>query len=222
MKRFFSIWMLVMVATATWAQYSVSGKVASQKDGSAIEVATVRLFTMHGQDSTLVQGAQTGLDGGFTLTGISSGSYQLWLSNVGYKPKKVAVHVRGKDLAVGTIKLEEDIQTLSEVRVQGHAAEMTVKGDTIEYNTQAYKMGENAMVEDLLKKAIQNGVKYAETGPQLEMNQNVLSQWRLFDTEQHKRRRCFIRMLDGSEPPVVTRLDDLNELKAREQAQAGE
>ena len=78
------------------------------------------------------------------------------------------------------------------------------------------------IVEDLLKKAIQNGVKYAETGPQLEMNQNVLSQWRLFDTEQHKRRRCFIRMLDGSEPPVVTRLDDLDELKAREQAKADE
>ena len=78
------------------------------------------------------------------------------------------------------------------------------------------------VVEDLLKKAIANGVKYAETGPQLEMNNNVLSQWRLFDTEQHKRRRCFIRMLDGSEPPVVTKLDDLDELKAREQAKTGE
>ena len=78
------------------------------------------------------------------------------------------------------------------------------------------------VVEDLLKKAIANGVKYAETGPQLEMNNNVLSQWRLFETEQHKRRRCFIRMLDGSEPPRVTALDDLDELKAREQAKAGE
>ena len=51
---------------------------------------------------------------------------------------------------------------------------------------------------------------------------NVLSQWRLFDTEQHKRRRCFIRMLDGSEPPKVTQLDNLDELKAREQAKAAE
>lgn len=151
-----------MVVTAAWAQHNVSGKVASQKDGSAIEVATVRLFSMHGQDSTLVQGAQTGLDGGFTLTGIASGSYQLWLSNVGYKPKKVAVHVRAKDVALGTIRLEEDIHALSEVRVQGHAAEMTVKGDTIEYNTQAYKMGENAMVEDLLKKM--NGITVDKEG----------------------------------------------------------
>ena len=78
------------------------------------------------------------------------------------------------------------------------------------------------VVEDLLKKAIANGVKYAETGPQLEMNNNVLSQWRLFETDQHKRRRCFIRMLDGSEPPKVTQLDDLDALKAREQAKAAE
>ena len=78
------------------------------------------------------------------------------------------------------------------------------------------------ILEDLLRKGIQKGVKFAETGPQLEMNKDVLSMWRLFDTEQHKRRRCFIRMLDGSEPPKVTQLDDLNELKAREQAKAGE
>ena len=78
------------------------------------------------------------------------------------------------------------------------------------------------VVEDLLRKGIKNGVKFAETGPQLEMNKDVLSMWRLFDTDQHKRRRCFIRMLDGSEPPVVTKLDDLNELKARQQAKTGE
>ena len=78
------------------------------------------------------------------------------------------------------------------------------------------------ILEDLLRKGIQNGVKFAETGPQLEMNKDVLSMWRLFDTEQHKRRRCFIRMLDGSEPPKVTQLDDLDELKARRQAKAEE
>ena len=78
------------------------------------------------------------------------------------------------------------------------------------------------ILEDLLRKGIKNGVKYAETGPQLEMNKDVLSMWRLFDTEQHKRRRCFIRMLDGSEPPQVTALDDLEALKAKEHAKTGE
>ena len=76
------------------------------------------------------------------------------------------------------------------------------------------------ILEDLLRKGSKNGVKFAETGPQLEMNKNVLSMWRLFDAEQHKRRRCFIRMLDGSEPPTVTQLDNLDELKARQRTKA--
>ena len=143
------------------AQHSVSGKVVN-KDGAGIEVATVRLFSHHGQDSTLVQGAQTSLEGTFTLHGIANGSYLLWISNVGYKAKKIAVKVQGKDAALGNIRLEDDVQALSEVRVQGHAAEMVVRGDTIEYNTTAYQMGENAMVEDLLKKM--NGITVDSEG----------------------------------------------------------
>lgn len=46
-----------------------------------------------------------------------------------------------------------------------------------------------------LKRAIANGVRYAETGPELETNIKVQSQWKSFTREQHKRRRCFIRPL---------------------------
>ncbi len=35
------------------------------------------------------------------------------------------------------------------------------------------------------------GIKHAETGPTLEENRNVLSQWKTFKIDQHKRRRCF-------------------------------
>ena len=51
------------------------------------------------------------------------------------------------------------------------------------------------VIEDLLKKAIAAGVTEAETGPQLETNINVRSLWELFETEQHKQRRCYIKML---------------------------
>ena len=34
-------------------------------------------------------------------------------------------------LTMKTIRLQEDVLALQEVSVQGHAAEMTVKGDTI-------------------------------------------------------------------------------------------
>lgn len=44
-----------------------------------------------------------------------------------------------------------------------------------------------------IKRAIANGVKYAETGPELEDNEYVRTLWAGFETEQHKRRRCYIK-----------------------------
>ena len=41
-----------------------------------------------------------------------------------------------------------------------------------------------------------NGIIYAETGPQLESNTKIQAQWKFFDKEQHKRRRCFIKDLE--------------------------
>mgnify|MGYP001633120839 FL=1 len=58
------------------------------------------------------------------------------------------------------------------------------------------KKGVNAMI---LYNAMQGchklGIKKAETGPMLETNEKVQSQWKDFDIEQHKRRRCFIKKL---------------------------
>jgi len=56
--------------------------------------------------------------------------------------------------------------------------------------------GVNAVIiTQLLKAAVEDGFKYAETGPNLEDNNNVLSQWRFFDTIQHKRRRAYIKRI---------------------------
>jgi len=48
--------------------------------------------------------------------------------------------------------LTENVKLLNELEVKGTAAQMVVKGDTLEYNATAFKTPENAMVEELLKK----------------------------------------------------------------------
>lgn len=53
------------------------------------------------------------------------------------------------------------------------------------------------MIYEVLKNAKKNGVKSAETGPELETNEKVQTQWKIFETRQHKRRRCFIKHLEG-------------------------
>ena len=72
------------------------------------------------------------------------------------------------------------------------------KNDTLEMyfvavDPQYQMLGVPALLIDtLLKRLIQNGVKYCETGPQLETNGAVHSMWAYFDKRQHRRRRCYI------------------------------
>jgi GNAT superfamily N-acetyltransferase len=71
--------------------------------------------------------------------------------------------------------------------------------DTLEMGLIAVKpeyqgRGVNALLlAEGLKAAIKNGVKIAETGPELEVNNKVLSQWKDFQVEQHKTRRSWTK-----------------------------
>jgi N-acetylglutamate synthase-like GNAT family acetyltransferase len=52
--------------------------------------------------------------------------------------------------------------------------------------------GVNAIIlRESLRGAIKNGMKLAETGPELETNVEVQSQWKMFEHRNHKRRRCY-------------------------------
>lgn len=52
----------------------------------------------------------------------------------------------------------------------------------------------NAVIMDhILQGANRMGIKWAESGPTLEVNEKVQSQWKFFEREQHKRRRCYVK-----------------------------
>ena len=160
--RKIGIILFLCVATAMMAQKTLSGTILSKTDGQPIEMATVRLFALNGTDSTLVQGAQTHYDGLFILNNIHAGKYRLIVSSIGFNEHSQWVEMKNNNLDLPAIRLTEQVQHLAEVSVQGKAAEMTVKGDTIEYNTAAYQVAENANVEELLKKM--NGVEVDKEG----------------------------------------------------------
>ena len=150
------------MAAAAMAQKTLSGTIVSKLDGQPVEMATVRLFAYNGADSTMVQGAQTYYDGLFILSNIQAGKYKLVITSVGYNFHSQWVEMKNEDLDLPPVRLTEQVQHLAEVSVQGKAAEMTVKGDTIEYNTAAYQVSETATVEELLKKM--NGVEVDKEG----------------------------------------------------------
>lgn len=161
MKHLF-ILLFLFAGTALYAQHRLQGRVVNKQNGERIEMATVRLFVYHGTDSVLVHGQQTDMEGEFLIKRLQDGEYRLIISSVGYKEYSVAVRMAGKDVVLHTLYMEEDVQVLGEVQVRGTAAEMVVKGDTLEYNANAYKTAENAIAEDLLKKM--PGVEIDENG----------------------------------------------------------
>ncbi len=54
------------------------------------------------------------------------------------------------------------------------------------------------LLDSITRTAIENGVQYAETGPELELNTKVQAMWQAYPTTQHKRRRCFIKPIEKS------------------------
>jgi ribosomal protein S18 acetylase RimI-like enzyme len=49
------------------------------------------------------------------------------------------------------------------------------------------------MIEEIYSAAIKFGIKRVETNIELEDNHKVQSMWKYLDSEQHKRRRCYIK-----------------------------
>lgn len=133
-----------------FSQQSIQSTVFDSKNGMPLEMATVRLLKQ--TDSTMVQGVVTNEKGGFMLTKIKSGNYILAISVIGYTSQFKNITVAKKDLILKSFQLVENAKLLGEVEVKGTAAQLVVKGDTIEYNATAFKTQENAPVEDLLKK----------------------------------------------------------------------
>jgi len=80
-----------------------------------------------------------------------------------------------------------------------HLLRALQKNDTVEMCLIAVRpdfqgKGVNALLmHEFNKIYVRHNILKAETNPELETNNKVQSQWKFFDTRQHKRRRCYIK-----------------------------
>ena len=51
------------------------------------------------------------------------------------------------------------------------------------------------LINEITASAIEHGIQYAESSPELEHNRKVQDFWKNFNVEQHKRRRCYVKHL---------------------------
>ena len=99
---------------------------------------------------------------------------------------KALIKSRGRILPLGWVQL------LKALRGKNDVVDLLLVAVKPEYQSK----GVNALLfTDLIPYFIKNGYVYAESNPELEVNQKVQSQWQYFNTVQNKRRRAYSKML---------------------------
>ncbi len=132
---------------------SIRGIVMDSLARSSVQGATVSLYVKG--NSSPFQGVFSDKDGRFSLTAKSREVSSLKVSFVGYKDKAVLIsqnQLQAGNVDLGSIYLASTGVQLQTVTVTTNVPEVVVKEDTIEYNASAFKVPQNAVVEDLLKR----------------------------------------------------------------------
>lgn len=129
----------------------ITGELISEATEEPVPQANIRVLQK--SDSTFVTGKASELNGQFSIP-VGNGSYILHISFIGYNDifTDVVVSASNPVVRLGKLVMSSDNILLSEAVVTAKAAEIVVKGDTLEYNADSYKVTESAVVEDLLKK----------------------------------------------------------------------
>ncbi|HBG79266.1 MAG TPA: TonB-dependent receptor, partial [Porphyromonadaceae bacterium] len=92
-------------------------------------------------------------EGNFAIS-VPYGNYIIHVTYVGHHDlfRNVTISNTNRTANLGSVELGTDNILLDAAVVTAKAAEIVVRGDTVEYNADSYKVTESAILEDLLKK----------------------------------------------------------------------
>jgi hypothetical protein len=110
------------------------------------------LYLIPDGDTTITHFGLTDEAGDVTIKDIPSGKYLVNAEMIGYKAYRKVHNLNGWQNDLGIIKLEQDLQLLETAVISAAGNPILVQNDTLVYNAAAYRVGENAVLEDLLKK----------------------------------------------------------------------
>ena len=157
------ILLIVIGMMAAWAlsaqNHQVTVQLQDAQTGEAIGFATVSLTPVRGQSQAKY--ALSNSEGKAVVEKVRTGTYTFKAEIMGYKPDTREVEVKG-NLDMGIVKLSVDQEVLDAASVSAVGNPIVIKKDTVEYNASSFKISDNDMLENLLKKL--PGVEVAEDG----------------------------------------------------------
>ena len=139
----------------------ISGVVNDSSGTQQLSKAVVSLVRLN--DSLLVNFVRTSADGRFIFNAPLD-TFYLLIEHPQFESKTLYVfgNPAEPNVEIPYIRMGVKVKNLAEVVVQGNKNRVYYKGDTLIYVADSFKVAENAVVEDLLKKL--PGIKIDENG----------------------------------------------------------
>ena len=127
-------------------------------------LANVSVLTVRIKDSLLLGATRTKFDGAFEFANFPIDTFSLIIEHPEYEAKTYYIigHKGNLEINIPRIQLNSVTKNLAEVVVFANKNPVFYRGDTLVYVADSFKVGENAVVEDLLKKL--PGIKVNEDG----------------------------------------------------------
>ena len=103
-------------------------------------------------DTTITHFALSDQEGKVEIPDVPVGRYKLNVEQLGYTPFAKDYTFRNYTEDLGVIKLEENPEVIDAATITTVGNAIEIRQDTLVYNAAAFHVGDNAMLEDLLKK----------------------------------------------------------------------
>lgn len=164
MRKILPIFTLILMSVAmlqaqntidikNYNQYTnVRLKLSLQDADSDEPIAYATVYLIPQNDTLITNFAVSDEAGEVEIKDIIPGRYQVNAEMIGYHLYKRIHNLKGTQIDLGVIKLEENPEDIDPASITAIGNAIAVKNDTLIYNTSAFRVGENAMLEDLLKK----------------------------------------------------------------------
>ncbi len=137
---------------STWTGV-LNGIVWDSAHNAMLRSATIAVYKV--KDSALIAYILSNNYGEFSFKELPTGiGLKIVASFVGYRSreKKFSIPSSKNELDIGHMSLTVDARELSEVIVTANPPPVRMKGDTLEFSADAFKLDPNAQTEDLLRK----------------------------------------------------------------------
>lgn len=149
MRYYFLILAIGLLSFSSQAQTAALG--AKLQDSASKAPLVGATITLSSNSNGSLKGAISNAEGGFFITDLADGTYTLKVTYLGYHDYIRTVKIPGNPFP-GIIYMAANTNTIQGVDIKQEYAIGQTKGDTMEFNSQAFKTAQNANAKDLVEK----------------------------------------------------------------------